>query len=118
MGAEILAGLDPDLGDGRILLPDAIAPGSLVYVRTLLSHPMHTGLFRTAEGEPIAAHFVEAVIVTYGEAEVARFQWTSGISRDPFVTFPLRAEREAPLRITWKDNRGGVYTASADLRFG
>ena len=106
-----------DSGEGRILLPDSIARGSLVFVRTLVSHPMHTGLFNTPAGEPIAAHFVEEVAVLYGGETVARFRWTSGISRDPFVAFPIRADREAPLHVTWKDNLGGVIEASADVRF-
>jgi len=43
--------------------------------------------------------------------------WTSGISRDPIVSFTLRADREAPLTMTWTDNKGGVFTQSADIRF-
>ncbi|MGE5231948.1 MAG: thiosulfate oxidation carrier complex protein SoxZ, partial [Deltaproteobacteria bacterium] len=49
--------------------------------------------------------------------EVARFEWTSGISRDPVVSFSLRADREAPLTMTWKDNKGGVYTRSVNIAF-
>jgi len=107
-----------ELGDARILLPERIEQGSLMHVRALLSHPMHTGLFRTAKGEPIPSHFVKRVTVTYGGEEVATFDWTSGVSRDPYVAFPLRATREAPLAITWTDNRGGVYTQSVDVKFG
>jgi sulfur-oxidizing protein SoxZ len=115
MSARVEARAEP--GEGRVLLPETIERGSLVHVRTLLSHPMHTGLFNTPEGEPIAAHFVEEVVVRYGDAVIARFRWTSGISRDPFVSFPIRADREAPLRVTWKDNLGGVFEASAEVRF-
>jgi sulfur-oxidizing protein SoxZ len=107
-----------DLGDARILLPERIERGSVIHVRALLSHPMHTGLFRTAKGEPIPSHFVKTVVVTYGGEEVATFEWTSGVSRDPYVAFPLRATREAPLAITWTDNRGGVFKQAADVKFG
>jgi sulfur-oxidizing protein SoxZ len=48
---------------------------------------------------------------------VARFEWTSGISRDPVVTFSLKADREGPLTMTWKDNKGGVYTQTANIAF-
>lgn len=106
-----------DVGDAKILLPDAIERDSVVHVRALLSHPMHTGLFRTAKGEPIPAYFVRDVTVTYGDEQVARFEWTSGISRDPYVAFPLRATREAPLTITWTDNKGGVYRQTAQITF-
>lgn len=103
------------VGEARILVPAASAPGEVVFVRALVSHPMDTGFFRTAAGEPIPAYFIRDVVVTYGDERVARFQWTSGISRDPFVTFPLRVTRAAPLTITWTDNRGGVYTESVPV---
>jgi len=106
------------VGDAKILLPDAIKRGSLVHVRALISHPMDTGLFRTSAGEPIPAYFIKEVSVAYGDEQVARFEWTSGISRDPYVAFPIRATREAPLTITWKDNKGGVYTRTEQVRFG
>jgi sulfur-oxidizing protein SoxZ len=111
------AGAPQAIGEAKILLPRSIQRDSLIYVRTLISHPMDTGFFKDHEGNPIPAHFIDEVTVIYGGEEVARFTWTSGISRDPFLTFPLRATREAPLAITWKDNRGGLYRQSVDVAF-
>lgn len=107
-----------NVGDARVLLPSQIARDEVVHARALLEHPMDTGFFRTAEGVPIPAYFVTEVTVTYGDEQVAHFMWTSGISRDPYVAFPIRATREALLRVVWKDNRGGAYEASAPVRFG
>ena len=104
-----------EIGEARILVPQSIAPGSVVHVRALISHPMHTGLFRDKQGNPIAAEFIKEMVVRYGDEQVARFEWTSGISRDPFVTFPLRATRAAPITITWTDNVGRVFTQSVPI---
>lgn len=104
-------------GEARVVLPSQIARDQVVHARALLEHPMDTGFFRTAEGVPIPAFFVTEVTVTYGDEQVAHFVWTSGISRDPYVAFPIRATREAPLRVVWKDNRGATYEASAPVRF-
>jgi sulfur-oxidizing protein SoxZ len=106
-----------DVGAARILVPTAIRRGDLIDVRALVEHPMATGLFRDPEGHPIPAHFINDVSVTYGDHEVAHFVWTSGLSRDPFVEFSLTADREAPLQITWKDNKGGAFQQSVDIRF-
>lgn len=107
----------PGVGEGRVLLPTAVRRDSVMDVRILLAHPMDTGFFRTAEGTPIPAYFVNEVTVTYGGEQVAHFEWTSGISRDPFVRFPLRALREAAVQVVWKDNKGGVYQQTADVKF-
>lgn len=106
-----------DIGQGKIFLPAKIARNAVINIRALLSHPMLTGMSRDQAGIPIPAYFVNEVEVAYGGERIARFEWSSGISRDPFVGFSLRASKEAPLTVTWKDNKGGVYSSSADVRF-
>jgi sulfur-oxidizing protein SoxZ len=106
-----------ELGAARILVPGGIRRGDVIDVRALVEHPMATGLFRDPEGRPIPAHFINDVSVDYGDQEVAHFVWTSGISRDPFVEFSLRADREAELKFIWTDNRGGVFTQTVDIKF-
>jgi len=105
------------IGDARIRVPDRIAKGEVIVVNAIIIHPMDTGFFRTAEGQPIPAYFIRDVVVTYGEQEVARFEWTSGISRDPIISFTLKADREATLSMVWTDNKGGVFKQSANISF-
>jgi sulfur-oxidizing protein SoxZ len=105
------------VGDARIRVPDRIAKGETIVVNSIISHPMDTGFFRTAEGQPIPAWFIKDVVVKYGDQEIARFEWTSGISRDPVVSFTLKADREAPLTMTWTDNKGSTFTKSVDIAF-
>jgi sulfur-oxidizing protein SoxZ len=106
-----------DLGEARIRVPDRISRGDLIVVNAIISHPMDTGFFRTADGQPIPAYFIKDVLVTYGDREVARFRWTSGVSRDPIISFTLRADREAPISMVWTDNKGGVFKQSANIAF-
>jgi sulfur-oxidizing protein SoxZ len=109
--------MTPVPGEARIRVPDRIARGEIIIVNAIVSHPMDTGFFRTAQGDPIPAYFIKDVVVTYGDEEVARFQWTSGISRDPVISFTLRADREAPLTMVWSDTKGGVFQQSAHIAF-
>jgi sulfur-oxidizing protein SoxZ len=106
-----------NVGEARIRVPERIARDEMITVNSIISHPMDTGFFRTKDGDPIPAYFINNVVVTYGGEEVARFEWTSGVSRDPVVSFSLKADREAPLTMTWKDNKGGVYSQSVDIAF-
>jgi len=61
------------IGEARIKVPGRITRGDLITVNSIVSHPMDTGFFRNAEGEPIPAYFIKEVVVTYGGDEVARF---------------------------------------------
>jgi sulfur-oxidizing protein SoxZ len=105
------------IGEARIRVPDRVTRGELIVVNAIISHPMDTGFFRDADGKPIPAYFIKDVVVTYGDQEVARFRWTSGISRDPIISFTLRADREALLTMTWTDNKGDVFKQSAAITF-
>jgi thiosulfate oxidation carrier complex protein SoxZ len=109
--------MSSDIGEARIRVPNQITRGDLITVNAIISHPMDTGFFRTAEGAPIPAYFIKDVVVTYDNQEVARFEWTSGISRDPLVSFTLRAEKEAPLTMVWTDNKGAVFKQSVNISF-
>jgi sulfur-oxidizing protein SoxZ len=105
------------IGEARIKVPDRVNRGDLITVNSIISHPMDTGFFRDAEGHPIPAYFIKEVVVTYGDQEVARFEWTSGISRDPVVSFTLKADREAPLTMVWTDNKGASFKHSVSINF-
>ena len=105
------------IGEARIRVPDRISRGDVILVNAIISHPMDTGFFRTAEGNPIPAYFISTVVVTYGAEEIARFDWTSGISRDPVVSFTLRADKEGPLTMVWTDNKGGTFKQSVNIAF-
>jgi sulfur-oxidizing protein SoxZ len=105
------------IGEARIKVPERIRRGDLVTVNSIVSHPMDTGFFRDAAGDPIPAYFIKHVVVTYGGEEVARFEWTSGISRDPVVSFTLRADKEAPLTMVWTDNKGATFKQSVNISF-
>jgi sulfur-oxidizing protein SoxZ len=106
-----------NIGEARIRIPDRIRRGDLITVHSIVSHPMDTGFFRDAEGDPIPAYFIKQVVVTYGGIEVARFDWTSGISRDPVVSFTLKADKEAPLTMVWTDNKGATFKQSVTISF-
>lgn len=105
------------VGDARIKVPDHIAKGDTILVNSIISHPMDTGFFRTADGQPIPAWFIKDVVVTFAGREIARFEWTSGISRDPVVSFLLKADTEGPLTMVWTDNKGSSFTKTVDITF-
>ena len=105
------------IGEARIRLPDRIAQGDLITVNAIVSHPMDTGFVRTADGQPIPAYFLRDVVVSYAGEQVARFEWTSGVSRDPIVSFTLRADKEGPLTMVWTDNKGGTFKQSVNIAF-
>jgi sulfur-oxidizing protein SoxZ len=107
----------PETGRTKVVVPERIQKDDLIRVQVVMQHPMDTGFFRDANANIIPPWFINEVRVLYGEDEVARFEWTSGISKDPMVSFQLRADREATLAVVSKDNRGSEFRGSAEIKF-
>ena len=95
----------PETGKTRIVVPERIQKGDTIRVQVLVQHPMDTGFFRDANANIIPPWFIKDVVVRYGDQEVATFEWTSGISRDPMVSFQLKAEKEASLTFVTRGSR-------------
>lgn len=107
----------PETGRTKIVVPDRIQQGDVIRVQVLVQHPMDTGFFRDANANIIPPWFIQDVRINYGGAEIASFEWTSGISRDPMVSFQLKAEQEGTLSFVTRDNRGKEYSGSAEIKF-
>ncbi len=107
----------PETGRTKIVVPDRIQRGDTIRVQVLVQHPMDTGFFRDANANIIPAWFIKDVVVRYGDLEIATFEWTSGISKDPMVSFQLKADREAPLTFITRDNRGSEFSGTTEIKF-
>jgi len=106
-----------ETGKTRIVLPERIQRGDVIRVQVVIQHPMDTGFFRDANANIIPPWFIKDVRVDFGGTEIVRFEWTSGISRDPMVAFRLLADREGTLTVTSRDNRDNEFSGHTEIAF-
>ena len=78
----------------------------LIQVKSLITHPMHTGLRRTKKGAKIPAHFINEVIVEANGEPVMTANWTGSISKNPFISFSYDGEKGDTVKLSWTDNTG------------
>ncbi|MEE9395771.1 MAG: thiosulfate oxidation carrier complex protein SoxZ [Methylococcales bacterium] len=87
-------------------------------IRTLISHPMETGLRKDKEtGKFIPAHFIRELLISLNDKTVASGMLGSAISKDPY--FSIRIKKAKPgdtVTIHWVDNRGESDTASVLIK--
>ncbi len=98
-----------EIGKIRIKLPTSIKKDEVIPVKALITHPMETGMRKDKAGKPIPEHFINDVKVYYGNDLVTSMEWTIAVSADPFMTFYVKADKAAPLKIVYKDNKGGIF---------
>jgi sulfur-oxidizing protein SoxZ len=106
-----------DIGRVRIRVPSTIRPGDVVKARVLVIHPME--IVQRKDGKPVDKnyHFINRVVVTYLDREIAQFETTQSISENPFFTFAFKASEPGVLRVTFLDTHGGKYEGTADIKF-
>lgn len=78
----------------------------LVQVKSLITHPMDTGLRRTSKGEKIPAHYISEVKVEANGDTVMAANWTGSISKNPFISFNYAGAKGDVVKLSWKDNMG------------
>jgi sulfur-oxidizing protein SoxZ len=85
-------------------------------VRALVSHPMETGHRADALGRRVPRDIVRRVEVRLDGELVFAADLHAAVAANPYFAFPLVAEREGTLVITWAGDRGFGHSASVALK--
>ena len=103
------------MGTARVRMPEGANRGEIIEIRTLVQHPMESGFRLDNTGKPIARHIIESFDCTYNGREIFRVKLHPAVSTNPFFTFYAVAEESGDFVFTWKDDQGGVATATSRL---
>ena len=70
----------------------------IVTVKALIKHPMETGKRKNKKtGELIPPHYIQEVIGQANGKEVIKVYWGPAVSKNPYLTFKYKGEREIKL---------------------
>ncbi len=95
--------------------PSHAKKGEIIEVRSLIRSPESTGFQKNKQGRIIPAHFIQTVTVTFNGKPVSHFDLGTAISKDPYLAFRMKAEKSGSLKMVWKDNKGGRWSATAHI---
>lgn len=102
----------------RVRVPDTAAPGEVILIRALLSHPMESGQRRDAAGELIPRKIVNAFECTFNGAPVFSCELEPAISANPYLEFHARVNESGVFSFAWTDDDGSVYTDERSIEVG
>ncbi len=87
-------------------------------VKTLMSHPMETGLRKDSKtGKKIPAHHITEVTAEHKGNQVMTAYWGGAISKNPYLSFKFKGGAAGDMiKITWVDNMGKGDTAEAAIK--
>ena len=105
-----------EIGKIMIKVPSAIKKGDVIPVKAMVVHPMETGQRKDSKtGNLIPEHYINDVKVYYGSDMVTSMEWGIAVSTNPFITFYLRADKAAPLKVMYKDNKGATFEKTVQV---
>ena len=102
-------------GRPRLRLPATAQAGEVVEIRTLVDHPMETGLRKGDDGQPVPRDMLARLIVRANGAVVFTAEFRNATSANPYLVFFLTIERTTELDFTWLHEDGRSLTAAARI---
>ena len=96
----------------------AKATDGITTVKTLMSHPMETGLRKDSKtGEKIPAHHITEVTAEHNGNVIMTANWGGAISKNPYLSFKFKGGAAGDkIKVSWVDNMGKGDTAEAAIK--
>ena len=86
-------------------------------IKTLMPHPMETGVRRSEDGALIPAHYIQTVTCELNGQTVMEAQWGASVSRDPYFAFKVNGAKPGDtIKVSWVDNLGESSSGEITLK--
>ena len=105
------------LATPRIRAPRSARPGEAVEIRTLIEHPMETGLRHQGTGA-VPRDMLNRLTVRVNGTVALQAELRNGTAANPYHVFFLRIERTSELDFIWTDEAGRTARASTRITVG
>lgn len=100
------------LATPRIRIPRSARRGEVIEIRTLMEHPMETGL-RHEGAALVPRDMLARMMVRMNGETVLAVDFHNGTAANPYHVFFVRLERSSSFDFTWTDEAGRVARVEA-----
>ncbi|MEM7189029.1 MAG: thiosulfate oxidation carrier complex protein SoxZ [Pseudomonadota bacterium] len=101
----------------RVKVPKKASPGDVITVKTLISHPMETGLRKDkTTGELIPRKIINKFTATFEGDEVVNVMLDPAVSANPFFQFEMTFPGPGTMRFEWTDDDGTIYDIEKKIK--
>jgi sulfur-oxidizing protein SoxZ len=99
----------------RLKLPKEAKKGDIIEIKTLVQHPMETGLRKDASGNVIPRRIIKQFSATFNGAPVFAADLEPAVAANPYLQFTAKIDAGGTFRFTWVDDDGTVTTAEESI---
>lgn len=100
----------------RVKVPRKAAVGDVITIKTLISHPMETGLRKDKQGELIPRKIINKFVATFEGEEIITIDIDPAVSANPYFQFDMTVPGPGTIRFEWTDDDGSVYDIEKKIK--
>ena len=102
----------------RVKVPKTAEVDEVIEIKTLISHPMHSGRAVDGDGNLVPRQIINSFHVSFNGIEVMSIDLKPSVSANPFFTFPYRVKESGTFDFLWVEDGGQKYTKSKTIKVG
>jgi len=99
----------------RIKVPKEAKKGEVVEIKTLLAHPMESGLRKNEAGALVPRKIINRFTCEFNGTLAFACALEPAIAANPYFQFTVRVEESGTFRFTWIDDDGTAITADESI---
>lgn len=93
----------------RVKVPSSASAGEAVSLKTLISHPMESGLRKDGDGNLIPRQIINRFTCEFNGESVVDVEIFPSVSTNPYFEFSAVVDASGEFKFTWYDDDGAVY---------
>ncbi len=102
-------------GKPRVKVPKTAKKGSVIEIKTTISHPMHSGLAKDKKGNPIPRKIINRFECKFNGQLVFSVDLQPSVAANPYIQFNVKVEESGTFEFIWNEDGGAVFTTSKDI---
>ena len=102
----------------RVKVPKTAEIGEIIEIKTLISHPMHSGRAVDGDGNLVPRRIINSFRVYFNDAEIMSVALRPSVSANPFFTFPFKVTQSGTFEFVWVEDGGEEYKKSKQISVG
>ena len=101
----------------RVKVPKKAKAGDVITIKTLISHPMETGLRKDKKtGELIPRKIINKFVASFEGEEIVNVDIDPAVSANPYFQFDMKVPGPGTVRFEWTDDDGTVYDLEKTIK--
>jgi sulfur-oxidizing protein SoxZ len=102
----------------RVKTPKSAAAGEVVTIKTLISHPMESGVRKDSAGNIIPRSIINRFTCELNGTMIIDVTMEPAISTNPYIEFDAKVDAAGDFVFTWYDDDGSVYEDKKPIAVG